>query len=73
MMKKVNYQVSINSKDFYLNRSQMEQFKLECPACGVTVNLLEFEEHLRKDFDEIKGMYYPNQTRELLQIKHPVL
>ena len=39
----------------YLSNSEMEQFKIDCPACGFTVNLLEFLEHLRKDIAEIRS------------------
>jgi len=60
MMKKVKYQVSINSKDCHLSRLEMKQFKLECPACGITVNLLEFSEHLKKDIEKIKAEYCVN-------------
>lgn len=38
----------------YMSRSEMEKFKMDCPVCGITVNLLEFAEHLRKDIEEIK-------------------
>lgn len=55
----MKYLVSINSKDCYLSRSEMEQFQFECPACGVTVNILEFSEHLSKDMNNIKKKFYP--------------
>lgn len=48
------------SKDFeecrgrYMSRSEMEKFKMDCPVCGITVNLLKFAEHLRKDILEYK-------------------
>lgn len=55
----MKYLVSINSEDCYLSRSEMEQFQFECPACNVTVNILEFSEHLKKDMDNIKNKFYP--------------
>ena len=36
-------------QDQYLTHTELEQFKMDCPICGPTVNLLEFPEHLRKD------------------------
>lgn len=27
---------------------------MDCPLCGITVNLLEFSEHLRDDVEKIR-------------------
>ncbi len=37
----------------YMSRSEMEQFKIDCPVCGITINLLGFAEHLRKDVENL--------------------
>lgn len=41
----------------YLSSSEMEQFKMDCPVCGFTVNLLEFSGHLKEDVAEIRAKY----------------
>lgn len=41
----------------YLSNSEMEQFKMDCPVCGFTVNLLEFSGHLKEDVAEIRAKY----------------
>ncbi len=53
-MKNIQYKVSINPYDDYLDRAEIEQFKLVCPACGDIVHLLEFSDHLKDDIDKIK-------------------
>ncbi|MCE2506423.1 MAG: hypothetical protein J4F36_08155 [Nitrosopumilaceae archaeon] len=50
----------MDNKDFeeckgrYMSRSEMEKFKMDCPVCGITVNLLEFAGHVRKYIDNLK-------------------
>lgn len=41
----------------YLSNSEMEKFKIDCPACGFTVNLLEFSGHLKEDVAKIRAKY----------------
>jgi len=49
--------LSENTIGRYLSNSEMEQFKIDCPVCGFTVNLLEFSRHLREDVEEIRTTY----------------
>ena len=46
-----------NTHGRYLSHSEMEQFKMDCPVCGFTVNLLEFSGHLKEDVAEIRAKY----------------
>ena len=41
----------------YLSHSEIEQFKIDCPVCGFTVNLSEFSAHLKEDVKEIRTKY----------------
>ena len=41
----------------YLSSSEMEQFKMDCPVCGFTVNLLEFSEHIRDHVENLRAKY----------------
>jgi len=41
----------------YLTHLEMEQFKMDCPVCGFTVNLLEFSGHLKKDVEGLRAKY----------------
>ena len=41
----------------YLTHSEMEKFKINCPVCGFTVNLLDFSGHLKEDGGEIRNKY----------------
>ena len=45
--------MSENVSGRYMSRSEMKKFKIDCPAYGITVNLLEFTEHLRKDIENL--------------------
>ena len=46
-----------NTHGRYLSHSEMEQFKMDCPVCGLTVNLIDFSQHLKKDIAEIRTKY----------------
>ncbi|MBI1662215.1 MAG: hypothetical protein IS860_01695 [Nitrosopumilus sp.] len=39
----------------YLTYTELEQFKMDCPLCGITVNLIQFSEHLRDDVKRIRN------------------
>lgn len=43
----------------YLTHSEMEQFKIDCPICGITVNMIQFSEHLRDDVERIRNKTVP--------------
>lgn len=43
------------SQGRYLTHIELEQFKMDCPLCGITVNLIQFSEHLREDVKKIKN------------------
>lgn len=49
--------MSENTHGRYLSNSDLEQFKMDCPVCGFTVNLLEFSKHLKEDVAEIRAKY----------------
>lgn len=53
----INNQYDENGDDRYLSHSEMEQFKMDCPVCGFTVNLLTFSGHLKEDVAEIRAKY----------------
>ena len=56
--------ISENTHGRYLSSSELEQFKMDCPVCGFTVNLLEFSGHLKEDVEEIRAKYkHADQTR----------
>ena len=38
-----------------MSHSELDQFKIDCTICGITVNLLGFAEHLRVDVEKIKN------------------
>ena len=46
--------MSENIYGHYLSKLEINQFKMDCPACGLTVNLSEFSEHLKEDVEEIR-------------------
>gem|GEM_PF-4751128 len=48
---------SENTYGRYLTHEELEQFKMDCPVCGFTVNLLEFSGHLKEDVAEIRAKY----------------
>ncbi len=33
----------------YLTHMELRQFKMDCPLCGLTLNLIQFSEHLVGD------------------------
>lgn len=43
----------------YLTSEELEQFKMDCPICGFTVNLLEFSGHIKEDIAKIRAKYKP--------------
>lgn len=53
----INNQYDENVSGRYLNHSEMKQFKMDCPVCGFTVNLLEFSGHLKEEVAEIRAKY----------------
>ncbi len=46
-----------NTHGRYLTHLEMEQFKIDCPVCGFTVNLLEFSGHLKEDIAKIRAKH----------------
>jgi len=49
--------LSENVDGRYLTHFEMEQFKIDCPMCGFTVNLLKFSGHLKEDVAEIRAKH----------------
>jgi len=49
--------MSENISGRYMTYSDLEQFKMDCPICGITIHLLDFAEHLRADVENIKKKY----------------
>lgn len=48
---------SSNIRGRYLADKELEQFKINCPACGSAVNLLEFSGHLKEDIAKISAKH----------------
>lgn len=55
--KKINCNLPENTYGRYLTRLELEQFKIDCPMCEYTVNLLDFSEHFKEDVAEIRAKY----------------
>ena len=60
MMKVSKRKMQVNGQGRRLNNSEIKQFEIECPACGIIVNLSEFSNHLKKDINIIKNKYNIN-------------
>lgn len=52
--KKDEHMTEQKAQGRYLTHTELEQFKMDCPICGITVNLIQFSEHLREDIKRNK-------------------